>query len=50
MKTLIAFRQGELDGVVMYRALAKAVKDPKDKETFLQLAKEEGGHAAVFRK
>lgn len=50
MKTLIASQQGELDGAAMYRALAKAVKDSKDKETFLQLAKEEGGHAAVFYK
>ena len=50
MKKLLASQQGELDGVAMYRALAKAVKNPKEKETFLQLAKEEGHHAAVFHK
>lgn len=50
MKTLLSSQQGELDGVAMYQALAQVVKNPKDKETFLQLAKEEGGHAAVFHK
>ena len=49
MKTLMKAQQGELDAVLMYNALADTVKDPKDAETFRQLAKEEGGHAAVFR-
>ncbi len=48
-KTLLASQQGELDAVLMYKALAKAVKDPRDAETFLTLAAEEGGHAAVFK-
>ncbi len=50
MKTLLKAQQGELDAVLMYLALAKAVKNPGDKKTFLKLAKEEGHHAAVFRK
>ncbi len=49
MKILLKAQQGELDAVKMYRALAKTVRDPGDAETFLQLAAEEGGHAAVFR-
>ena len=42
-------QQGELDAVKMYNALAKTVKDPKDAETFRQLAAEEGRHATVFK-
>lgn len=49
MKTLIKSQQGELDAVLMYKALAEVVKDEKDKETFLQLAAEEGHHASVFK-
>ena len=48
MKILIKSQQGELDAVLMYKALAEVVKDEKDKETFLQLAAEEGHHASVF--
>lgn len=46
---LLKSQQGELDAVKMYQALAKVVKDAKDAETFLQLASEEGRHAAVFK-
>lgn len=49
IKVLLKAQQGELDAVLMYRALAKAVKDPKDAETFRQLAAEEGHHALVFK-
>ncbi len=49
MNILLKAQQGELDAVLMYNALAGTVKDQKDAETFRQLAKEEGGHAAVFR-
>jgi len=49
MKALIKSQQGELDAVLMYKALAKVVKDEKDRETFLKLAAEEGGHANVFK-
>ncbi len=46
---LLKSQQGELDAVKMYNALAKVVKDPRDAETFRQLAAEEGRHAAVFK-
>ena len=49
MKTLLRAQQGELDAVLMYNALADAVKDKNDAQTFRQLASEEGHHAAVFR-
>lgn len=48
-KVLLKAQQGELDAVLMYNALAKAAKDPKDAQTFRQLASEEGRHAAVFK-
>ena len=48
-KVLLAAQQGELDAVKMYIALAKAVKDPADAETFRLLAAEEGQHVAVFK-
>ena len=50
MKVLLKAQQGEMDAVLMYKELAKVVKDKKDADTFLQLAKEEGHHAAVFKK
>lgn len=43
MKVLLKAQQGELSAVLMYKALADAVKDPRDREIFLQLA-------AVFKK
>ncbi len=49
LQTLLKAQQGELDAVLMYNALAKAVKDPNDAETFRRLAAEEGRHAAVFK-
>lgn len=48
MKILLKSQQGELDVVLMYRALADAVKDANDQEAFRKLAAEEGHHAAVF--
>ncbi len=50
MKILLKSQQGELDAVLMYNALAKVAKIKKDKETFRQLAREEGHHASVFHK
>lgn len=50
MKVLLKSQQGEMDALLMYRELAKVVKDEKDKEVFLQLASEEGHHAQVFKK
>lgn len=49
MKVLLKAQQGELDAVLMYKALAKKVKRTKDAETFNRLAQEEGHHAAVFK-
>lgn len=48
MKILLKSQQGELDVVLMYKALADVVKDKEDRETFKKLAAEEGHHAAVF--
>ena len=48
LKELLRSQQGELNAVLMYQALAKVVKIEKERETFLQLAKEEGRHASVF--
>ena len=50
MKILLKAQQGELDAVLMYNALAQVAKIQKDKDTFRQLAKEEGHHASVFHK
>ena len=47
MKILLKSQQGELDAVLMYNALAEVAKDQKDKDTFRQLAKEEG-HTHLF--
>ena len=47
-KELLRSQQGELNAVLMYQRLAKVVKTDKEREAFLQLAKEEGRHASVF--
>ena len=47
-KELLRSQQGELNAVLMYQRLAKVVKTDKERDTFLQLAKEEGRHASVF--
>ena len=49
LNTLLKAQQGELDAVLMYKALADAVRDRNDAETFRTLAAEEGRHAAVFK-
>ena len=45
---LLRSQQGELNAVLMYQRLAKVVKTDKEREAFLQLAREEGRHASVF--
>ena len=50
MKVLLKSQQGELDAVLMYNALSKVAKIQKDKDSFRQLAQEEGHHASVFHK
>ena len=47
-KELLRSQQGELNAVLMYQRLAEVVKTDKEREAFLQLAKEEGQHASVF--
>lgn len=47
-KELLRSQQGELNAVLMYQRLAEVVKTDKEREAFLQLAKEEGRHASVF--
>lgn len=46
---LLKSQKGEMDGVAMYQALAKAVHSKEDAAVFTRLAAEEGQHAAVFR-
>ena len=48
MKELLRSQQGELNAVLMYQRMAEVVKTERERETFLQLAKEEGHHAQVF--
>ena len=50
IKQLIQFQQGELDAVVLYQQLAKVMKDSESTSLFLQIAADEGGHAAIIRK
>ena len=49
-KKLLKMQQAELDAVPMYKSLSELVKEPKLKETFLLLAKDEGKHAAIIKK
>jgi len=49
MKFLLKSQQGELDAVLMYKALANKVKREKEAEAFRQLAADEGRHAAVLK-
>lgn len=49
-KALKVAQQGEVDAVLMYEKLAEVVKDEKDREAFLRLAKDEARHADVFYK
>lgn len=48
LNELLRSQQGELNAVLMYQRLAKVVKTDKERDAFLQLAKEEGRHASVF--
>ena len=47
MRVLLKSQQGELEGVIMYRALADVVKDPKDRETFSSLRSKKGMNGTV---
>ncbi len=47
---LLKYQQAELDGVLVYQALAKLVPNEDMKNKLLELAADEGGHAAILRK
>ena len=47
-KELLRSQQGETNAVLMYKRLAQVVKTEREREAFLQLAREEGRHASVF--
>lgn len=49
-KELLKAQQGELDAVLMYQKLADACADPLDRETFKEIAMDEGKHASLLRK
>ena len=49
-KAFIAFQQGELNAVVMYRRFAEITKNPEWKKLYLEAAKDEGRHAAILSK
>ena len=49
-KALLKSQQGEADAVLMYKRLAAAVTDEKDRKAFLRLADDEARHESVFVK
>lgn len=46
---LVKSQQGELNAVLIYQRLAKITKDKKGKEIFLEIASDEGKHAAILK-
>lgn len=46
---LVKSQQGELNAVLIYQRLAKLTKDEKGKEIFLEIASDEGKHAAILK-
>ena len=50
MKALLKAQQGELDAVIMYKKLAEQISDPKIGARLMEIAKDEGRHAAVFER
>ena len=49
-KQLLKAQQAEVDAVLMYKGLSEVVNIESMKEVLLQLAKDEGKHAAIIRK
>ncbi|MDO4536327.1 MAG: ferritin family protein [Clostridium perfringens] len=47
---LLKYQQAELDGVLVYQALAKLAPNEDMKSKLLGLAADEGRHAAILRK
>ena len=50
MKTCLASQQGEEDAVMLYKRMAKKVKNQADREAFERLAGDEKRHSDVFFK
>jgi len=48
-KILLKTQQGELDAVELYKRLAVIVKHEKGKKLFLEVAADEGRHAAIIK-
>lgn len=48
-KMLLKTQQGELDAVKLYKQLAEIVKHEKGKKLFLEIAADEGRHAAILK-
>lgn len=46
---LVKSQQGELNAVLIYQRLAKLTKNEKAKEIFLEIASDEGKHAAILK-
>ncbi len=49
MKSLLKSQQAELDGVLLYKKLAEMISDKKTKEVMLEIAADEGKHAAILK-
>lgn len=47
---LVKYQQAELDGVLVYQALAKVAPNEEMKSKLLELAADEGRHGAILRK
>ena len=47
---LVQYQQGELDGVLVYQALAKLSPNESMKKALLELAADEGRHAGILKK
>lgn len=48
-RKLLKAQQGELDAVILYKNLAKIVKNNDLKNKFLKIASDEGHHAAILK-
>lgn len=48
-KMLLKTQQGELDAVMLYKQLAEIVKHEKGNKLFLEIAADEGRHAAILK-
>lgn len=49
-EVLLKYQQAEIDGVLVYQALAKLAPNEEMKNKLLELAADEGRHGAILRK